>query len=216
MPVPKGRQRRAEIAEYSEDDPDEDTFRGERIERQRTRRNSAYRADDYADEGETLDKADDVQPVDIKAEPQQSAPEQPETVKPANEAEKSADEPKNNAQADDSDVDEVPVRRRTRNTGNETVTAPKQSVPVEQEQTESLEQRYINASVEEKRQILFDHWREQFSANLVIPAKPEKLNAITDMVRQILDACPDEYALGERWEKIDALLGEYSSAVVAE
>ena len=108
------------------------------------------------------------------------------------------------------------MRRRTRSTGNETVTAPKQSVPVEQDQTESLEQRYINASVEEKRQILFDHWREQFSANLVIPAKPEKLNAITDMVRQILDACPDEYALGERWEKIDALLGEYSSAVVAE
>ena len=216
VPVPKGRQRRAEIAEYSEDDPDEDTFRDERIERRRARRNSAYRADDYADEGETLDKADDVQPVDVKAEPQQSAPEQPETVKPANEAENSADEPKNNAQADDSDVDEVPVRRRTRNTGNETVTAPKQSVPVEQEQTESLEQRYINASVEEKRQILFDHWREQFSANLVIPAKPEKLNAITDMVRQILDACPDEYALGERWEKIDALLGEYSSAVVAE
>ena len=56
----------------------------------------------------------------------------------------------------------------------------------------------------------------KFSANLVIPAKPEKLNAITDMVRQILDACPDEYVLGERWEKIDALLGEYSSAVVAE
>ena len=33
MPVPKGRQRRAEIAEYSEDDPDEDTFRDERVER---------------------------------------------------------------------------------------------------------------------------------------------------------------------------------------
>ena len=172
--------------------------------------------------------------VDAAAERADSAAaDETESAAPANDAADNPTEPDDALIADDEDV--VPVRRRARrapqNDKSAEPASAAQSQPADDakrtdsaddaqqqddEQGETLEEQYINASLEEKRRMLFDHWREQFAQNLVIPAKPEKLKAITGMVDGVLRACPDEYALGERWERIEELLDRYSSAVVAE
>ena len=172
--------------------------------------------------------------VDAAAERADSAAaDETESAAPANDAADNQTKPDDALIADDEDV--VPVRRRARrapqNDKSAEPASAAQSQPADDakradaaddaqqqddEQGETLEEQYINASLEEKRKMLFDHWREQFAQNLVIPAKPEKLKAITGMVDGVLCACPDEYALGERWERIEELLDRYSSAVVAE
>ncbi|MGI6184172.1 MAG: VanW family protein [Candidatus Fimadaptatus sp.] len=176
----------------------------------------------------------DATAVDAAAERADSAvADETESAAPANDAADNPTEPDDALIADDEDV--VPVRRRARrapqNDKSAEPASAAQSQPADDakradaaddaqqqddEQGETLEEQYINASLEEKRKMLFDHWREQFARNLVIPAKPEKLKAITGMVDGVLRACPDEYALGERWERIEELLDRYSSAVVAE
>ena len=122
--------------------------------------------------------------------------------------------------ADDADVDSH-VSRRSRRTQSEAVQSEASNIvnvasPNTEAQDNTLLERYKSADMDGKREILMDYWRDQFPKRMVIPAKPEKLRALEDMVRQILNACADEYALGERWEKINQLLEQYSSAVVAE
>ena len=248
VPVPSGKQRRAEIAEYTEDDdygaPEEE----EQINVVRRRARGARRTQEpeYIEDSVDIEEndivEDDIEAEDVAGEPEEETKDQPaqaadiadeaetapeETVseETVESSETSDNEPKAQAAPATTDTDEdgdyVPVRRRSRNRVNSSNTAKPvatkaQASEKEPEQTESLEQRYLNASMEEKRDILFTHWREQFNSNMVIPAKPEKLEAITSMVRQILDACSDEYALGERWEKLEELLNMYSTAVVAE
>lgn len=249
VPVPSGKQRRAEIAEYTEDDdygaPEEETD----IVRRRTRGTMQVQEPEYIDERVDAEETDMVDEdadakdaaVDPEVDPEVEIQEQhSQDAGVADEAEtvseytvesacQSTAESETQAAPAAADTDEegdyVPVRRRSRSRANldnnekptENKTLKSVKTPETQpEQTESLEQRYLNATIEEKRDILFTHWREQFNSNMVIPAKPEKLEAITSMVRQILNACSDEYALGERWEKIDELLSMYSTAVVAE
>ena len=242
VPVPTGRQRRGEIAEYTEDYADdaardaEDSAQGtEPVEREEAAHEEAPAArSEEAQEEAPLER---TEPAGAKPAAQEN--EYVARTGVAREAEPAA--AIESASLDDIGDEPVPRRRRARRaaaqpvsaqheeaeapaqaaedaaaTGNADVApaAPEESAaPAEDD---SLEQRYISASLEGKRRILLDHWQEAFAQKLVIPAKEDKLRAITGMVETILNACPDEYALGERWEKIEELLGRYSSAVVAE
>ncbi|MGN0741174.1 MAG: VanW family protein, partial [Candidatus Fimadaptatus sp.] len=241
VPVPTGRQRRGEIAEYTEDYADdaardaEDAAQGtEPVGRAEAAHEEAPAAhSEEAHEEAPIAHAETAQPM----EPAAQEGEYVARTGVAREAEPA--DAIESASLDDIGDEPVPRRRRARREAAQPVSAPQEAeapaqaedaapagdadaataVPEESAapaEDDSLEQRYISASLEGKRRILLDHWQEAFAQKLVIPAKEDKLRAITGMVESILDACPDEYALGERWEKIEELLERYSSAVVAE
>ena len=124
------------------------------------------------------------------------------------------------AQPEAADEDS-PVSRRARRAQSSTADGAAQgdtaaTQPAAGVEDRALEQRYKAADLNGKREILMGYWRDEFPKRMIIPVKPEKLSALESMVRSILDACPDEYALVERWDKIEQLLERYSSAVVAE
>ena len=242
VPVPTGRQRRGEIAEYTEDYADdaardaEDAAQGtEPVGRAEAAHEEAPAArSEEAQEEAHIERAEAAQPT----EPAAQEGEYVARTGVAREAEPA--EATESASLDDIGDEPVPRRRRARREAAQPVSAPQEAeapaqaaeeaasagdadaAPAAPEESaapaadDSLEQRYISASLEGKRRILLDHWQEAFAQKLVIPAKEDKLRAITGMVETILNACPDEYALGERWEKIEELLERYSSAVVAE
>lgn len=132
--------------------------------------------------------------------------------------------------AEPTDLDAPPVSRRARRrrVESEARQAAEPSEAVHPSDTvrndevavrdsdDTPEAEYVKADLNGKRDILYEHWREQFTKNLVIPAKPEKMRLISDMVRKILNACPDESSLNMRWDKLEKMLDGYSSAVVAE
>lgn len=241
VPVPTGRQRRGEIAEYTEDYAD-DAARDAEDAAQGTepvgRTEAAHEEAPAARSEEAQEEAHIERAEPAKAEPAARESGYVARTGVAREAEPAAAE--ESASLDDIGDEPVPRRRRARREAAQPVSAPQEAeapaqavddaasagdadaAPAAPEEStapaadDSLEQRYISASLEGKRRILLDHWQEAFAQKLVIPAKEDKLRAITGMVETILNACPDEYALGERWEKIEELLGRYSSAVVAE
>ena len=241
VPVPTGRQRRGKIAEYTEDYAD-DAARDAEDAAQGTepvgRAEAAHEEAPAARSEEAQEEAHIERAEPAKAEPAARESGYVARTGVAREAEPAAAE--ESASLDDIGDEPVPRRRRARREAAQPVSAPQEAeapaqaaeeaaltgdadaAPAAPEESaapaadDSLEQRYISASLEGKRRILLDHWQEAFAQKLVIPAKEDKLRAITGMVETILNACPDEYALGERWEKIEELLERYSSAVVAE